>query len=142
MGRRTTPGRRGRALGLRAVARGFTLVEILVVVVIVGILVSLAQPRLLSAVVAAREAALEQDLAVMRDALDQHYADTGRYPPTLDALVERRYLRRVPKDPMTRRADTWRLVYDLDAEGRVLGIYDVKSGSDARAQDGTPYAEW
>ncbi len=131
MGRRTTPGR-----------RGFTLVEILVVMVIVGILVSMAQPRLMAAVVTAREAALQQDLAVLRDALDQQYADTGRYPPTLGALVERRYLRRIPRDPMTRSAETWQLVYDLDAEGRVLGIYDVKSGSDAVAQDGTPYAEW
>ncbi len=122
--------------------RGFTLIEVLVVVVIVSILAAITQPRLLAAVTAAREAALAQDLAVLRDALDQHYADTGRYPESLDALVARRYVRRIPKDPMTGRADTWALVYDLDADGKPRGIYDVKSGSDAVAGDGTRYADW
>ncbi len=122
--------------------RGFTFIEVLVVVVIVSILAAITQPRLLAAVTAAREAALAQDLAVLRDALDQHYADTGRYPESLDALVARRYVRRIPKDPMTGRADTWALVYDLDADGKPRGIYDVKSGSDAVAGDGTRYADW
>lgn len=121
---------------------GFTLVELLVVLVIVAVLASLVQPRLMAAVTSAREAALAQDLAALRDALDQHYADTGRYPEGLETLVERRYIRRVPKDPMTGRADTWVFVLDRDAEGRPRGIFDVKSGSDAVASDGSRYADW
>lgn len=144
MARRTTPG--SRPAGPRPERRpeagaGFTLVEILVVVVILGILVTMAQPRVLSAVVSAREAVLRQDLFVLRDALDQHYADTGKYPASLADLVEKRYMRRVPADPMTGSAETWMLVRSDDQAGEG-GIYDVRSGSEQLALDGSKYADW
>jgi general secretion pathway protein G len=123
---------------------GFTLVEILIVVTILGILVTMAQPRVISAVQHAREAVLKQDLVVLRDALDQHYADTGRYPASLEDLVEKKYIRKVPVDPMTGRADSWVLIFvDPDAEdGAPSGIFDVRSGSEKVALGGAPYAEW
>lgn len=130
---------RGKA---RTPPAGFTLVEILLVVVILGILASLAQPRLLSAITAAREAVLKQNLFVLRDVIDQYYADHGAYPPSLAKLVESRYLRRIPIDPMTESAESWVLEFYRDEDGREQGIYDVRSGSDGVARDGTKYREW
>ena len=120
--------------------RGFTLIELLVVMAVIGLLLSLAAPRYFGSVDLAREAALRQDLAVMRDAIDKHFADTGRYPASLDELATRRYLRRVPVDPITERADSWVLVPPADA---ALGaVYDVGSGAPGTARDGSTYASW
>jgi general secretion pathway protein G len=120
--------------------RGFTLIELLVVLSIVGLLVSIAAPRYFGSVDRAREAALRQDLAVMRDAIDKHFADTGRYPAALDELVAKRYLRRVPVDPITESSESWVFVPPADRE---LGaVYDVASGAGGNARDGTPYASW
>ena len=119
---------------------GFTLVELLVVLAVVGLLLSLAMPRYFDSVERAREAALKHDLAVMRDAIDKHLADTGRYPGSLDELVDKRYLRRVPADPITERSDTWVTAPAPDpALGRVA---DVRSGAPGAARDGSPYASW
>lgn len=93
----------------------------------------------------AREAALKQNLFQMRDAIDQYFADKNRYPPTLDALVSERYLRRIPVDPFTSSADTWQTVmaeFDATNPTGEPGIYDVKSGSDRLAMDGSRYADW
>jgi type II secretion system protein G len=121
-------------------ARGFTLIELLVVLSIIGLLVSIAAPRYFGSVDHAREAALRQDLAVMRDAIDKHFADTGRYPVALDELVAKRYLRRVPVDPITESSESWVFVPPADRE---LGaVYDVNSGASGNARDGTPYASW
>lgn len=120
--------------------RGFTLVELLVVMAIVSTLLSLVVPRYWGGVKRAEEATLRQNLALMRGAIDQHYADTGRYPESLEELVTRRYLRQVPLDPLTGARDTWVLAAPPPPEpGRV---YDVKSGSAATAIDGTPFATW
>lgn len=119
---------------------GFTLIELLVVMAVIGLLLSLAAPRYFGSVDLAREAALRQDLAVMRDAIDKHFADTGRYPASLDELATRRYLRRVPVDPMTERADSWVIV--PPADGTLGAVYDVASGASGTARDGSAYAGW
>ncbi len=121
-------------------ARGFTLIELLVVLSIIGLLLSLAVPRYFQGVEQAREAALRQDLAVMRDAIDKHHSDTGRYPSSLAELVTKRYLRKVPVDPFTESAESWQFTAPADRE---LGaIQDVASGADGSGRDGTPYASW
>jgi general secretion pathway protein G len=135
------PGRRG-ALGARRGGRGFTLIEILIVITIIGILVTLAQPSFHRAVTAAREAALKENLFVFRDVIDQFYADHTKYPESLSELVEKGYIRRIPKDPITDSADTWVLVPATDDQGQPVGIYDVRSGSDRTAQDGSRFSDW
>lgn len=120
--------------------RGFTLIELLVVMAIIATLLSLAVPRYYRSVKHAEEATLRQNLALLRDAIDKHYADTGRYPDKLEDLVARRYLRSVPLDPMTGASDSWVVAAPPPAEpGRV---YDVKSGAVATALDGTSFDTW
>jgi prepilin-type N-terminal cleavage/methylation domain-containing protein len=142
-----TPGRSRRAGG------GFTLIELIVVITIIGILSTIALPALRQVPVKAAEAVLKNDLRALRDVIDQYYADQGNYPPGLEALVEKGYLRKVPIDPITKSADTWQVVLEeIDPEtqpaetdlpeGGQPGVVDVHSGSPALALDGTPYAEW
>jgi len=92
-----------------------------------------------------KEAVLKQNLFHMRDAIDQHYADKGKYPMTLQELVSAGYLRRIPADPLTASADSWQEVMsepDPSNPSAEPGIYDVKSGAEGLATDGTPYSEW
>lgn len=119
---------------------GFTLIELMVVMVIVALLLSLAVPHYFHSVDRARESVLRQDLAVMRDALDKHFADTGRYPKTLEELVQRKYLRGIPRDPVTDSPATWTLVPPADAAQG--GIYDIRSGAEGTASDGSAYRNW
>jgi|SRR5690349_9611911 len=119
-------------------AGGFTLIELLIVVSIVGILATLAAPSYQASVIKAREAALQQDLFTLRDVLDQHRADQGKYPPSLQSLVGAGYLRAIPKDPFTGSSTTWQEITDA-AEG---GIFDVFSGSEFVGTNGTPYNRW
>lgn len=120
--------------------RGFTLVELMVVMAIVALLLSLAVPRYFNHLESARETILRQDLAVMRDAIDKYHGDRGHYPDSLEALVSARYLRSLPVDPITERADTWQIVEPpSDAAGTV---YDVRSGAPGKGRDGTLYGEW
>jgi general secretion pathway protein G len=121
---------------------GFTFVEIMIVLAVIGILVTMAQPSFSTSVWRAREATLKEDLFIFRDVIDQYYADQGEYPPTLEALVEMRYLRKIPKDPITATHDTWLVVYAFSELGEEEGIFDVKSGSDMVGLDGTAYTEW
>lgn len=110
---------------------GFTLIEILVVMAIIATLLTLVAPRYFNQTERAKEAVLRQDLSVMRDAIDKHYADVGVYPESLDALVSGKYLRRLPADPLTGSADSWLVVPPGDpAQG---AVFDVKSGSPAHA---------
>ena len=120
--------------------RGFTLIELLVVMAIIATLLAVSVPRYFRSVDHAREAALRQDLAVMRDAIDKHHADTGRYPGALDELVAKRYLRRIPVDPITESADSWVVAPPADRESGA--VYDVASGAPGNGRDGTPFSSW
>ena len=120
-------------------AGGFTLLELMTVVTIIGILATLAVPNYQLSVKKAREGALKQALFVLRDVIDQYRADKGKYPPALADLVTAGYLRSLPADPITRSTQTWQEIPD-DREG---GIFDVHSGSPlVSISDGTPYNEW
>lgn len=121
-------------------ARGFTLIEILVVLAILALLLSIAAPRYFGSVDRSKETVLKQNLFQMRDALDKHFADTGRYPDSLEDLVTKHYLRAAPIDPVTGSTTTWIAVAPQDA--RKGGVYDVKSGAPGAARDGTSYSEW
>jgi general secretion pathway protein G len=120
---------------------GFTLIELMVVMAIVATLLSIAVPRYFKSVDRSKETVLKQSLTVMREAIDRHYGDTGRYPESLDDLVTKRYLRKLPVDPVTDSATTWVIVEPPPNSGRA-GVYDVKSGAEGAAQDGTAFAEW
>ena len=121
---------------------GFTFVELMIVLVVIGILVTMAQPSFSTSVWRAKEATLKENLFVFRDVINQYYADHGESPSTLEALVEMRYLRRIPKDPITGADDTWLIVYAVGELGQEQGIFDVRSGSNMVALDGTHYQEW
>ncbi len=122
--------------------RGFTLIELLVVMAILATLLSIALPRYFGAVQAAREATLRQSLAVVREAIDKHYADHGHYPADLEDLQRRRYLRALPMDPLTESASTWVMVPPPADSGLRGALYDLKSGSAAVGKDGTAVATW
>lgn len=121
--------------------RGFTLLELLFVLVIVALLTSLAAPMVVASIEQARESALRQDLQVLRKAIDAYHADTGRYPVELGELVDKRYLRAVPPEPITQRLDGWSVVRSEGARGPA-GIVDVRSGAEQRARDGSLYRDW
>ena len=126
-------------------ARGFTIIELLVVVSIIVILATMGMTQYRQSVIYSREGVLKEDLFRMRDAIDQYYADKGSYPGTLDALVSDGYVRKIPDDPFTKSNSSWQTVPaepDPNNPAAEAGVYDVKSGSDATALDGTKYAEW
>lgn len=120
--------------------RGFTLVELMVVLAIVALLLSIVAPRYMGRVARAEETVLRENLLLMRDALDKHYADAGRYPERLEELVAKRYLRSIPVDPVTQSSTTWLVVAPADPEKG--GVYDVRSGAQGAGPSGKPYAEW
>ena len=120
--------------------RGFTLIELLVVMLIIGALLSIAVPRYFKTLEHARETVLKQDLAVLREAIDKHYADLGQYPDSLGALVDKRYVRSVPVDPFSKVSDSWTLVQSDDPDHE--GIRDLHSGAADVGVDGTPVATW
>ncbi len=129
---------------LRSTA-GFTLIEMLVVVSLISILAGLSIAQYKHGTRLAQEAVLKEDLFRMREAIDQYYADKGQYPPDLTALVSEGYLRQVPKDPFTKSSDSWQVIPsepDPSNPAAQPGIYDVKSGSEEAAEDGTKYSEW
>ncbi len=126
---------------MRGVDKGFTLIELLVVLAIIGTLITIALPKYLHSVERSREAVLHQDLRVMRTAIDQYVADTGKFPDTLDDLVKKRYLRSLPEDPVTGSATSWIGVAPPDGVA-VAGVYDVRSGAEGFSLDGTAYAQW
>lgn len=120
--------------------QGFTLIELMIVLTIIGILASIAQPNLHRTIIRAREASLRQSLFVLRDVIDQHYADHGAYPAELADLVEKRYIRAIPEDPFTRSSSTWIIMPPEDETKG--GVYDVHSGSDLIGLNNVPYNEW
>ena len=124
---------------------GWTLIELLIVITLIMILASLALTQYRNSITAAKEAALKSDLFLMRDAIDQYYADKGRYPDSLQTLVSESYLRAIPADPFTRSADTWQTENaepEPGSSSASTGIYNVKSGHDGIAGDGSRYADW
>jgi general secretion pathway protein G len=119
--------------------RGFTLIELLVVMAIIATLLAIVAPRYFVSVDRAKETVLKQNLSIMRDAIDKYYADTGEYPTDLSQLVEDRYIRAIPVDPVTEQA-VWVEVPPPDEE--MEGVYDVHTTSDGQALDGTFYEKW
>ncbi len=119
---------------------GFTLVELLVVLVIIATLLMIAVPRYFGSLDKSKEAVLKENLYQMRDAISKYYADKGKYPESLNSLMTDKYLRKVPTDPITESATTWIPVPPEDpAKG---GVFDVKSGAPGKATDGTEFSAW
>jgi len=126
---------------------GFTLIELIIVLAIIGILLGLAIPQYQTAAKRAREAVLKENLFILRKLINQYHLDKGQYPPSLQVLVEEGYLRAIPIDPMTRSRETWvevreELTEELIQAGLQPGIVDVFSGSEEIGLDGTPYNTW
>jgi general secretion pathway protein G len=136
--RRLPPGRRESAAG-------FTLIELLVVLSLISILAAMAVVQYRNGVRHTQESVLRTDLFRMRDAIDQYYADKNKYPASLDTLVSDGYMRKIPEDPLTHSTDTWQTVAaepDPSNPTAEPGIYDVKSGAQGTAMDGSTYADW
>ena len=125
--------------------RGFTLIELLIVIAIIGIIAGIAVAQMQTAPRKAKEAVLKEDLYALRDTIDQYFADKGKYPESLDTLVQEGYLRKVPVDPITTSSESWQVVHaeasDEDTQD-AGGIIDVKSGADGTALDGSRYTDW
>jgi general secretion pathway protein G len=119
--------------------KAFTFIELMVVLAIIAMLVSIAMPRYFEGLKESKEAVLHEDLSVMRKAIDHYYADKNVYPPSLQVLVDERYLKFIPEDPLTERSDTWQTVLPPDNTNR---LYDVHSGSTEIASDGVSYNAW
>lgn len=121
----------------RTLTRGFTLIEMLIVMAIVALLLTIALPRYFGSLEKSKDVALQENLRVLRLSLDRFYSDKGRYPQTLDELVESRYLKAVPIDPVTESSRSWILIPALNAETE--GISDIKSGAPGANKDGRAY---
>lgn len=121
-------------------AKGFTLMELLVVLAIIGLLLSVAVPHYFGSLDRSKESVLKHDLVTMRDAIDKFYGDTGRYPDDLAELTKNKYLRHIPVDPLTESMETWQIL--PPPEGVKGNVYDIKSGAEGTAADGSAYAEW
>lgn len=121
-------------------AKGFTLIELLVVLGIVALMLTLAVPRYFPSVDKSREVVLADNLRNLRGLIDQYYGDTGRYPDSLDQLVEKKYLRALPRDPVTDSDSTWIIVPPED--GLKGNVYDIRSGAPGNDRSGKPYADW
>jgi len=116
---------------------GFTLMEMLLVLAIIGVLASVVAPSVMGALTRAREAALQQDLKTIRKLIDDYYGDKGIYPPSLQVLVDQGYLRAIPPDPVNGNKALWRNVPAKEG-----GVSDVRSLSVERGRNGVPYREW
>ena len=121
--------------------RGFTLVELMVVMAITLTIISIAVPMYTTAMVRAKESVLQSNLFTIRSVIDQYTYDKESPPQSLEDLVAEGYLRQVPVDPFTESSDTWEIISDIGPSGE-SGVFDVRSGSDREGLDGTPYAEW
>lgn len=119
---------------------GFTLIELLVAMTIIALLLSIVTPRFFHSVGKAEETVLKQDLALMREALDKYHADNGAYPDALADLISKKYLRKIPDDPITQSSATWILIPPTGTEKGA--IFDIKSGAPGKGSDGSAYADW
>jgi len=128
-----------RARQFRSTA-GFTIIELIVVMAVVGLLLAIVAPSYVEHVDRAREATLRHNLASLREAIDKYYADRARYPKDVAELVQQRYLRQAPLDPITDRSDSWVLVSPPGGGEGMMA--DVRSGARGQARDGSAYATW
>ncbi len=125
--------------------RGFTIIELMVVMTIIVTLATIGMVQYRQSVQFAKESVLKDDLFKLRDAIDQYYADKNQYPPSLEDLVSSGYVRAIPKDPITNSTTSWQAVPaepDPNNPSVAPGVYDVKSGSDLASMDGSRYADW
>jgi general secretion pathway protein G len=127
-------------MNLRRHTSGFTLIELLVVMAVIATLLTLAVPRYFASIEKSKEAVLHANLTLLRQTLDKYYGDKGKYPDALDDLVAGKYLRSVPTDPITDSSTTWVIVPPEQPE--LGGVYDVKSGAEGKARDGSAYLDW
>ena len=130
---------------VRSLDRGFTMIELLVVVSLIVILATMGMSQYRTSVIHAREGVLKEDLFRMRDGIDQYYADKGKWPSTLDDLVSDGYMRKIPEDPFTKSNSTWQAIPaepDPNNPTAEPGVYDVKSGAQGTALDGSSYSDW
>lgn len=124
----------------RLAARGFTLIELMVVLAIVATLSMMVYPRYSKRIDVAKETTLQENLRAVRSVIDDFRGDRGRYPESLEELVEQRYIKAVPMDPITESSSTWRVVAPPD--GQEGAVYDLRSGAAGAARDGRAYADW
>jgi general secretion pathway protein G len=122
-------------------AAGFTLIELMVVLAVIALLLSLAVPRYFHSVDKSKENVLRANLTTVRDAIDKHYGDTGRYPDSLEQLVQAKYLRTLPVDPVTSSNASWIVVAPERAD-RAGAVFDIRSGAPGKALDGSSYGDW
>ena len=120
---------------------GFTLIELLVVMAIIATLLTIATPRYTGSLDRSKEVVLKQSLGVMRDAIDKFHGDSGHYPESLEELVTKRYLRKLPVDPITDSASTW-VVVPMPDGGAIGKVYDVRSGAEGRGREGGKFRDW
>ena|SRR3569833_1697015 len=120
--------------------KAFTLIELLIVMAIIAVLLTLISPRYHIGVERAKEAVLKQNLHTLREVIDKYYSDQGSYPTQLSLLVEKKYLRGIPVDPITESADTWVLTIAENVGSEA--IVDVHSGAEGIGQNGIPFREW
>ncbi|SPB18709.1 type II secretion system protein G [Caballeronia novacaledonica] len=124
---------------LRKLRRAFTLIELLVVLAIIATLLTIVVPRYFGQADKAKETVLHENLAAMRDSIDHFRADQGRYPQSLDELVQKHYLREIPLDPVSMSRSTWAVEQPADG---TPGVYNVRSGAKGKGKDGTDYSAW
>lgn len=129
----------GTASVFARISAGFTLIELLVVMAVVALLLTLALPRYFQSIDVSKETVLVENLRVTRDAIDKFYSDTGRYPDSLEELVEKKYLRTLPYDPIAEASDRWLII--APPNEAVGNVYDLKSGAEGIARNGKPFGE-
>lgn len=147
IGRNSVPGTRGvnPTSRRRLLQRGFTLIELMVVMAIISVMIAIAVPIYQKSIIRAKESVLRTNLFTMRNMIDEYTVDKQKAPDSLQDLVSEGYLRQIPQDPMTGSDETWKIIMEETAVGgsnSAPGIFDVRSGSDKKGLDGTAYADW